>query len=174
MYDLCGVCSAFPHTGPAPLYPLSIFLSEDSEFSPFHWLTGEVTDRPPATGVCVSDGRCGDLIQSEHCTHVSLFSPDADCARSHIWRFYCSSVRHIFILAKYWLECSKCFIFYCFIWCTWKMFDTLEHHNIIITTVRSGKPDSDVILKHVSVIDSTPQNTLPHFAFTEAMSKTVF
>lgn len=53
MYDLCGGCTAFPHAGRVRSQQLSIRLSEASEVSPFHWLTEEVTDRPPATGVCL-------------------------------------------------------------------------------------------------------------------------
>lgn len=48
MYDLCGGCKVFPHR-------LSAFIAAIyvPEFAPFHWLTGEVTDRPPPAGVCL-------------------------------------------------------------------------------------------------------------------------
>lgn len=67
MYDLCGGCKAFPHRLRASIAAIYV-----PEFSPFHWLTGEVTDSPPPPTrrrVC-ADGRCGDLIQSEPLTHV--------------------------------------------------------------------------------------------------------
>lgn len=49
MYDLYG---AFPHTGRRLSYQISVFLSEGvCRVSPLHWLTAEVTDRPPGTGV---------------------------------------------------------------------------------------------------------------------------
>lgn len=62
------------------------------------------------------------------------------------------------------------------------MFDALEHHNIFVTTVSSGKPESDVMLEHFSMIDSIPQMILNFrllspqslFAFSKAMSEIAF
>lgn len=77
---------------------------------PFHWLTEEI----PIYRSVFADGRCGDLIQSEGCAHVSLFFPDVD--RAHIWRLYCSSVQHSLILTKYqWNTWVKCFIILFFV-----------------------------------------------------------
>lgn len=65
MYDLCGGCTAFPHRLSASIAAIYV-----PELSPFHWLTAEVTDSPPACRSVCADGRCGDLIQSEPLTHV--------------------------------------------------------------------------------------------------------
>lgn len=95
---MCDLC-AFPHAVRSNQW--SIRVSEDSEFSPFHWQREEVTDRQtPSYQSVFAAGWCGDLMQSESCTHVSPFFPDVGRARSHIWRFYCSSAHRSFVLAK--------------------------------------------------------------------------
>lgn len=90
----------------------AIYMSERGLWSLTFSLADRRGDRQtPSYRSVFADSRCGDLIQSESCTHVSLFFPDVDRARSHIWRFYCSSVQHSLILAKYvWNAWLKCFI----------------------------------------------------------------
>lgn len=119
------------------------------EFSPFHWLTGEVTDRPPPPPS--ADGRCGDLIQSEPLTHV----PPHPATSGDSIVLLC-----VFVLKHSWNAWLGSFMWDCSVLCTWgggAVFATLEHLNIIVTTVKSGNPESDVIREHLDVPDSTPR-----------------
>ena len=104
--------------------------------------TDRQTDRPLASLLAsrrsvFADGRCGDLIQSESCTHVSLFCPGGDPAHSLL--FFCATQLYP---RKVLVECLN-EGFYHFVLCNWilckKMFDVLEYTNVIINNREKKK-----------------------------------
>lgn len=71
MYNLCG---EYVPTHKPRVFIQYVFLSERAcRVSPLHWMAAEVTDRPSGAG---ADGRCGDLTQSELCTHARRMKGD--------------------------------------------------------------------------------------------------
>lgn len=77
-------------------------------------------------------------------TCFSLLPWCRPCTQPHleILLFFCAMQLYT---CKVLVECLT-EVFYYFVLCMWKMFDILEHANIIITSVRRGKPDSEVTL----------------------------
>lgn len=85
-------------------------------------------------------------------TCFSLLPWCRSCTQPHleILLFFCATQ---FFTCKVLVECLT-EMFYYFVLCMWKMFDVLQHSNIILTTVRRGK---EVTLEHFSMMDSVPQ-----------------